>query len=224
MDADKPPHSRDSGDCAAEGRGGTAAERRTGQRHGGGCLKGGRAERRGRAEPEDEKKARWNLAAVERKGMRSKPPRYPQDDGRLRGAEGRWVRRQETEMDLTETHMKRLASCAPHVGKNGGAGVPRWRGETRRGRLRAEMHRLLRGNRGRPAEGAASIETTRHYKLNRAPRYYRPRASACRRAPPTEWTSRSAAEGCRNDRASAPSRYGKRGRERSGRRCGEATT
>lgn len=36
-----PPHSRDSGDCAAEGRGGTAAERRTGQRHGGGCLKGG---------------------------------------------------------------------------------------------------------------------------------------------------------------------------------------
>ena len=40
--------------------------------------------------------------------------------------------------------------------------------------------------------GAATIETTRHYKLNRAPRYYRPRASACRRAPPTEWTSRSA--------------------------------
>lgn len=35
------------------------------------------------------------------------------------------------------------------------------------------------------------IETTRHYKLNRAPRYYRPRASACRRAPPAEWTSRS---------------------------------
>lgn len=49
--------------------------------------------------------------------MRSKPPRCPQDDGRLRGAEGRWVRRQETEMDLTETHMKRLASCAPHVGE-----------------------------------------------------------------------------------------------------------
>ena len=128
MDADKPPHSRDSGDCAAEGRGGTAAERRTGQRHGGGCLKGGRAERRGRAEPEDEKKARWNLAAVERKGMRSKPPRCPQGDGRPRGAEGRWVRRQETEMDLTETYMKRLASCAPHVGKNEGAGVPRCAG------------------------------------------------------------------------------------------------
>ena len=40
-------------------------------------------------------------------------------------------------------------------------------------------------------KGAATIETTRHYKLNRAPRYYRPRASACRRAPPTEWTSRA---------------------------------
>ena len=82
---------------------------------------GGRAERRGRAEPEDEKKARWNLAAVERKGMRSKPPRCPQDDGRPRGAEGRWVRRQETEMDLTETYMKRLASCTSHVGKKWGS-------------------------------------------------------------------------------------------------------
>ena len=122
------------------------------------------------------------------------------------------MRRQEAEMDLTETCMKRFASCTSHVGKNEGACVPRWRGETRRGRLRAEMHRLLRGHRGRPAEGAASIETTRHYKLNRAPRYYRPRASACRRAPPTEWTSRSVAEGRRNDRASAPSRYGQRGR------------
>ena len=39
------------------------------------------------------------------------------------------------------------------------------------------------------------IETTRHYKLNRAPRYYRPRASACRRAPPTEWKSRSVGRG-----------------------------
>ena len=57
------------------------------------------------------------------------------------------------------------------------------------------MHRLLRGNRGRSAKGAASIETTRHYKLNRAPRYYRPRASACRRAPPTEWTSRAVGRG-----------------------------
>ena len=129
---------------------------------------GGRAERRERAEPEDEKKARWSLAAVERKGMRSKPLRCPQSDGRPRGAEGRWVRRQETEMDLTETHMKRLASCTPHMGENGGACVPRWRGETRRGRLRAEMHRLLRGNRGRPAEGAASIETTRHYNKTSA--------------------------------------------------------
>ena len=27
------------------------------------------------------------------------------------------VRRQETEVDLTETYMKRLASCTSHVGK-----------------------------------------------------------------------------------------------------------
>ena len=85
--------------------------------------------------------------------MRSKPPRCPLGDGRPREAEGRWVRRQETEMDLTETYMKRLASCTSHVGKNEGACVPRWRGETRRGRLRAEGRRLLRGNRGRSAEG-----------------------------------------------------------------------
>ena len=36
-------------------------------------------------------------------------------------------------------------------GKNEGTCVPRWQGETRRGRLRAEMHRLLLGNRGRSA-------------------------------------------------------------------------
>ena len=40
----------------------------------------------------------------------------------------------------------------------------------------------------------------------------RPRASACRNAPPAEWKSRSVAEGRRIDRASAPSRYGQRGR------------
>ena len=88
MDADKPPHSRDSGDCAAEGRGGTAAERRTGQRHGGGCLKGGGRSGENGQNLKMKKKARWSLAAVERKGMRSKPPRCPQDDGRPRGAEG----------------------------------------------------------------------------------------------------------------------------------------
>ena len=49
----------------------------------------------------------------------------------------------------------------------------------------------LDGHRGRPPKDAAMIETTRHYKLNRAPRYYRPRASACRNAPPAEWKSRS---------------------------------
>ena len=40
----------------------------------------------------------------------------------------------------------------------------------------------------------------------------RPRASACRNAPPAAWTSRSVGGRCRNDRASAPSRYGQRGR------------
>ena len=55
-------------------------------------------------------------------------------------------------------------------GKNEGACVPRWRGETRRGRSAAEGVPPLDGHRGRSAEG------------------------------------------CRNDRASAPSRYGKRGR------------
>ena len=53
-------------------------------------------------------------------------------------------------------------------GKNEGAGVPRWRGETRRGRLRAEMHRLLRGHRGRSAEGAATIEQVRHRAMGSA--------------------------------------------------------
>ena len=40
----------------------------------------------------------------------------------------------------------------------------------------------------------------------------RPRASACRNAPPAAWKSRSVGGRCRNDRASAPSRYGQRGR------------
>ena len=53
-------------------------------------------------------------------------------------------------------------------GKNEGACVPRWRGETRRGRLRAEGRRLLRGNRGRSAEGAATIEQVRHRAMGSA--------------------------------------------------------
>lgn len=40
----------------------------------------------------------------------------------------------------------------------------------------------------------------------------RPRASACRNAPPAAWKSRSAGGRRRIDRASAPSRYGQRGR------------
>lgn len=111
-----PPHSRDSGDCAAEvvgerppsgGRGSATETMPEG---------GGRSGENGQ-NLKMKKKARWSLAAVERKGMRSKPPRCPLGDGRPRGAEGRWVRRQETEVDLTETYMKRLASCTSHVGK-----------------------------------------------------------------------------------------------------------
>lgn len=111
-----PPHSRDSGDCAAAvvgerppsgGRGSATETMPEG---------GGRSGENGQ-NLKMKKKARWSLAAVERKGMRSKPPRCPLGDGRPRGAEGRWVRRQETEMDLTETYMKRFASCASHVGK-----------------------------------------------------------------------------------------------------------
>lgn len=79
------------------GRGGTAAERRTGQRHGGRCLKGGGRSGENGQNLKMKKKARWSLAAVERRA-----------DG---------VRRQEAEMDLTETYMKRFASCASHVGE-----------------------------------------------------------------------------------------------------------
>lgn len=89
MDADKPPHSRDSGDCAAEvvgerppsgGRGSATETMPEG---------GGRSGENGQ-NLKMKKKARWSLAAVERKGMRSKPPRCPLGDGRPRGAEGRW--------------------------------------------------------------------------------------------------------------------------------------
>ena len=76
-------------------------------------------------------------------------------------------------------------------GKNGGACVPRWRGETRRGRLRAEMHRLLRGNRGRSAEGCCNDRENEPPCLRSTPHYHRPRASACRNAPPAAWKSRS---------------------------------
>ena len=82
-----PPHSRDSGDCAAEvvgerqpsgGRGSATETMPEG---------GGRSGENGQ-NLKMKKKARWSLAAVERKGMRSKPPRCPLGDGRPRGAEG----------------------------------------------------------------------------------------------------------------------------------------
>ena len=56
----------------------------------GGCLKGGGRSGENGQNLKMKKKARWSLAAVERKGMRSKPPRCPLGDGRPRGAEGRW--------------------------------------------------------------------------------------------------------------------------------------
>ena len=204
MDADKPPHSRDSGDCAAEGRGGTAAERRTGQRHGGGCLKGGGRSGENGQNLKMKKKARWSLAAVERKGMRSKPPRCPLGDGRPRGAEGRWGAATGNRGGLNRNLYEEICLlCVAY-------------GEKMRGRAcRVGGAKPAAGvcvpkctaccveiAVGRP-KGAATIETPRHYKLSRAPRYHRLRASVCR---------------------SAPSRYGKRGRGRSGRRCGEATT
>lgn len=123
---------------------------------------GGRAERRGRAEPEDEKKARWNLAAVERKGMRSKPPRCPLGDGRPRGAEGRWGaatgNRDGLNRNLYEEISLLYVAC----------------GEKMRGRA-------CRVGGAKPAAGVRL-----------------PRGAVAR------WTSRSAAEGCRNDRDDSP--------------------
>ena len=68
-------------------------------------------------------------------------------------------------------------------GKNEGACVPRWRGEPRRGRLRAEMHRLLRGNRGRSAEGRRNDRENEPPYLRCTPRYNGLRAFGCRGVP-----------------------------------------
>ena len=166
---------------------------------------GGRAERRERAEPEDEKKARWSLAAVERKGMRSKPPRCPQDDGRPRGAEGRWVRRQETEMDLTETYMKRLASCTSHVGKKWGSVCAALAG---RNPPRASGCRgvpPLDGHRGRSAEGGRNDRENEPPYLRSTPRYNGSRVSGRCGGPSLDGHRGRSAEGGRNDKAGAPS-------------------
>ena len=122
-----PPHSRDSGDCAAEvvgerppsGGRGSATET---------MPEGGRAKRRERAEPEDEKKG--PLESRRRGAERNEEQTAPVPAGRWPTARsgGRWVQRQETEMDLTETYMKRLASCAPHVGEEWGSGRAALRG------------------------------------------------------------------------------------------------
>ena len=82
---------------------------------------GGRAERRERAEPEDEKKG--PLESRRRGAERNEEQTAPMPAGRWPTARsgGRWVRRQEAEMDLTETCMKRFASCTSHVGKKWGS-------------------------------------------------------------------------------------------------------
>ena len=90
-------------------------------------------------------------------------------------------------------------------GKNEGACVPRWRGETRRGRLRAEGRRLLSGNRGRSAEGCRNDRENEPPYLRSTPRYNGLRASGRRGVPPLDGHRGRSTEGCRNDRAGAPS-------------------
>ena len=65
-------------------------------------------------------------------------------------------------------------------GKNEGACVPRWRGETRRGRLRAEMQRPQSGNRGRSTEGCRNDRENEPPYLRSTPRYNGSRAFGCR--------------------------------------------
>ena len=76
-------------------------------------------------------------------------------------------------------------------GKNEGACVPRWRGETRRGRLRAEGRRNDR-------------ENELPY-LRSTPRYNGSRAFGRRRVPQLVGHRGRSAEGCRNDRENEPS-------------------
>ena len=152
------------------GRGGTAAERRTGQRHGGRCLKGGGRSGENGQNLKMKKKARWSLAAVERKGMRSKPPRCPLGDGRPRGAEGRWGAATGSRDGLNRNLYEEICLlCVACGGRMRERACRVARGETRRGRLRAEGRRPQSGNRGRSAEGAATIETTRHYNKTSGP-------------------------------------------------------
>ena len=141
---------------------GTAAERRTGQRHGGRCLTGGGRSGENGQNLKMKKKARWSLAAVERKGMRSKPPRCPLGDGRPRGAEGRWGAatgsRDGLNRNLYEEISLLYVAC----------------GEKMRGRA-------CRVGGAKPAAGVRL-----------------PKGAVAR------WTSRSVAEGCRNDRDDTP--------------------
>ena len=126
------------------------------------CLKGGGRSGENGQNLKMKKKARWSLAAVERKGMRSKPPRCPLGDGRPRGAEGRWGaatgNRDGLNRNLYEEISLLYVAC----------------GEKMRGRA-------CRVGGAKPAAGVRL-----------------PRGAVAR------WTSRSAAEGCRNDRDDSP--------------------
>ena len=164
-----PPHSRDSGDCAAEvvgerppsGGRGSATET---------MPEGGRAERRERAEPEDEKKGplESRRRGAERNEEQTAPVpagRWPtaRSGGPMGAATGN---RGGLNRNLYEEISLLCVACGE---KMRGRACRVARGETRRGRLRAEGRRPLSGHRGRSAEGAASIETPRHYNKTSAP-------------------------------------------------------
>lgn len=87
MDADTAAQSGFRG-LRGGGRGGNGRRAADGAAPRRRCLKGGGRSGENGQNLKMKKKARWSLAAVERKGMRSKPPRCPLDDGRPRGAEG----------------------------------------------------------------------------------------------------------------------------------------
>lgn len=160
MDADTAAQSGFRG-LRGGGRGGTAAERRTGQRHGGGCLKGGGRSGENGQNLKMKKKARWSLAAVERKGMRSKPPgaRWAMADRAERRAMGAATgSRDGLNRNLYEEISLLCVAC----------------GEKMRGRA-------CRVGGAKPAAGVCV-----------------PKGAVAR------WTSRSAAEGCRNDRDDTP--------------------
>lgn len=171
-----PPHSRDSGDCAAE----VVGERPPSGGRGsatGRMPEGGRAERRERAEPEDEKKGplESRRRGAERNEEQTAPVpagRWPtaRSGGPMGAATGN---RDGLNRNLYEEICLLCVAC----------------GEKMRGRA-------CRVGGAKPAAGVCVPKG--------AVARWTSRASACRRTPPAEWKSRSAAEGCRNDRDDTP--------------------